>query len=235
MSYSLSNSRARFVSYSSQLLSVAKTTNKLPLGQFSYSYKNYIYQSIVVLLSSAIEEYHKTILEDWFFRLRTASVTMDKIPVNSRMIGLLSVTEHHYKNFLYDREGEKDILKMLAKQKDAMKKYVDDAEAFDHKRFGMIVLGKKKYPSTKNLDALYNRLGIPNIFNVLSKIRHKDFKTQLDSFLSVRESIAHEGAGAVTYDDVKNHISFLNELIYLLDKELYKNCCRVSGSAYWPK
>lgn len=235
MSYAKSNSRVVFDNYTTQLLSVAKTTNRIPLGVLSYAHKNVIYQSLIVLLSSAIEEYHKTFLEDWFFKLRTSRVTMDKIPVNSRMFGFLTATEHHYKSFLYNREGEKDIIKSLVKQKGLLKKYIDDVEVFDLSKFEVAILNKKKYPSTKNVEILYNRLGIPSIFNALSMMGHRDYKTQLDSFLSIRESIAHVGAGAVTFTDVKNQIAFLQEFIYLLDKELYKHCCRVAGAVYWPK
>lgn len=94
---------------------------------------------------------------------------------------------------------------------------------------------QQKYPSIKNIMTLYNRIGIPNIFSVLSALKHRDYKNPLNSFLSVREAIAHQGAGAVTFNDVKNHIEFINELIYMFDKELYKNCCRVAGASFWPK
>ena len=189
----------------------------------------------MVLLSSSIEEYHKTFIEDWFYKLRSSNVTMAKLPDNTKLYGLLHNTEQHYRSFLYDRDNEKETIDKLVKVKHTLKKYVDDTEPFDINWLAKNVWGNKKYPSVKNIITLYNRLGIPNIFQVLSVLKHKDYKTPLDSFLSVRESIAHQGAGAVTFVDVKKHIKLVNELIYLFDKELYKNCCRVAGAAYWPK
>ncbi len=235
MSYSKSNARIVYDGFSGQLLSLAKSTNAIPAAILTYNHKDLIYKSLVVLLCSSIEEYYKTFIEDWFYKLRSSGVNMNKIPVNARMLGFLHNTEHHYKNFLYDRDSEKDIIEKLVKNKSVLKKYVDDTEPFDMSWLAKNIWSNKKYPSTKNITTLYNRLGISNIFGVLSLLKHKDYKVQLDSFLSVRESIAHAGAGAVTFDDVKAHIEFINELIYLLDKELFKHCCRVAGSAYWPK
>lgn len=235
MSYSKSNAKLEFDCFSGQLLSLAKSTNAIPTATLSYNHKDLIYKSLVVLLSSSIEEYHKTFIEDWFYKLRVSGAHMDKIPINARMFGFLHNTEHHYKNFLYDRDSEKDIINKLAKNKAVLKKYVDDFEPFDMSWLAKDVWSNKKYPSTKNISALYNRLGISNIFGLLSSLKHKDYRLQLDSFLSVRESIAHAGAGAVTYDDVYDHIKFVNELVYLFDKELYKHCCHVAGSAYWPR
>lgn len=235
MSYAKSSARLGYDGFSSKLMSLAKSTERIKATELTYDHKNLIYQSIVVLLSSAIEEYHKSIIEDWFYRLRINNVTMDKVPDNAKIYGLLHSTEQHYMKFLYSKENEKEILEKLANSKQILKKYVDDTEQFDIGWLAKSVWSNKKYPSVKNTLTLYNRLGIPNIFNVLSSIKHKDYKNQLNSFLSVRESIVHQGAGAVTFEDVKNHIRFINELISLFDKELYKHCCRVAGSAYWPR
>ena len=235
MSYSKSNARVVYDTFSNQLLSLAKSTNRIRGTVLTYNHKNLIYQSLVVLLCSSIEEYHKTFIEDWFYKLRMSNVSMKTIPNNTRMLGFLHNTENHYKNFLYDRDSEKDIINKLVKNKQILKAYFDDSETFNINSLAKNVWSNKKYPSSKNIITLYNRLGISNIFGKLSSLRHKNYKVQLDSFLSVRESIAHAGAGAVTFDDVKDHIEFVNELIYMLDKELYKHCCKVSGASYWPK
>lgn len=235
MSYAKSAARQGYEGFSSKLLSLARSTEQIKVNVLTYEHKNLIYQSIVVLLSSAIEEYHKTFIEDWFFRLRASHVTMSRVPDNAKIYGLLHNTVQQYRDLLYSRENEKEILEKMVNSKQLLKKYVDDTELFDISWLAKNVWSNKKYPSVKNITILYNRLGIPNIFKVLSIIKHRDYKNPLNSFLSVRESIAHQGAGAVTFDDVKNHISFINELIYLFDKELYKHCCRVAGSVYWPR
>lgn len=234
MSYTKSSARQGYDSFSMQLLSLAKSTEKISSPALTYAHKNLIYQSIVVLLSSSIEEYHKTFIEDWFYKLKSSNVTMAKLPDNVKIYGLLHSTEQLYRGFLYDRENEKETIEKLVKVKRSLKKYVDDTEQFDINWLAKNVWGNKKYPSIKNIVTLYNRLGIPNIFQVLAVRKHKDYKTLLDSFMSVRESIAHQGAGDVTFVDVQKHIKLINELIYLFDKELYKNCCRVAGAAYWP-
>lgn len=234
MSYSRSLARQSYERFSSQLHALAKSTEKIKMPALTYEHKNLIFQSIIVLLSSAIEEYHKTYIEDWFYRLRTANVTMEKIHDNTKIYGLLHGTEQYYKSFLFDKDNEKETIKKLIKYKNVLKKYVDDSELFDIAWLAKNVWGDKKYPSVKNITILYHRLGITDVFEVLSRLKHKDYKTPLTSFMSIRESIAHVGAGAVTYTDIINHILLVNELIYLLDKELFKLCCRVAGSEFWP-
>ena len=87
MSYSKSLARQGYESFSSQLLSLAKSTEKINSHALTYAHKNLIYQSIVVLLSSSIEEYHKTFIEDWFYKLRSSNVTMAKLPDNTKLYG----------------------------------------------------------------------------------------------------------------------------------------------------
>ena len=235
MSYTKSNARVVFESFTTQLMSLATSTNKINAAFFSYGHKNLVYQSIFVSLCSAIEEYHKTIIEDWFYQLKASNVPMAKIHDNTRLFCLLFGTEQDFKNFLFDRDNEKKTIEKLVLKKSILKKCIDDNEHFDMDWLARNVWSNKKYPSTKNITTLYNRLGISNIFEELKKLKHKDYKMQLDSLLSIRESIAHVGAGAVTFYDVKKHVNFVKEFVYLLDKELYKHCCRVAGSAYWPK
>lgn len=131
MSYTKSSARKGYDIFSSQLLSLAKSTEKISSPAFTYAHKNLIYQSIVVLLSSSIEEYHKTFIEDWFYKLRTSNVPMAKVPENARMYGLLHNTMHLYRGFLYDKENEKETLEKLVNTKQILKKYVDDTEMFD--------------------------------------------------------------------------------------------------------
>lgn len=135
----------------------------------------------------------------------------------------------------HQTQNEKETLEKLVNTKSTLKNFLDDTELFDNRWLAENIWSNKKYPSVKNLITLYNRLGIPNIFKVLASVGHKDYKTPLNSFLSIRESIAHQGAGDVTYKDVKSYIDFINNLIYMFDKELYKHCCRVAGGVFWPR
>ena len=144
MSYSKSMARHGYETFSSQLLSLAKSTDKIKSPALTYAHKNLIYQSIVVLLSSSIEEYHKTFIEDWFYRLKVSNVTMAKVPDNAKIFGLLHSTEQHYKNFLFDRENEKETLEKLVKAKQNLKKYVDDTELFDMGYLAKNVWSNKK-------------------------------------------------------------------------------------------
>lgn len=234
MSYSKSNARVDFDATADYLLEKARQTERIPLTVMPQELKVLVFQAILVLLSSNVEEYHKHIIEDWFYQLRSQNARMDKVPLNTRMLGLLKRTESGVKEYLFKKTNERTSIDNFNRNKDDMFLFLNDVGLFNLSRLHSTVWGDKKYPSQDNIKTLYNRIGIPNIFDRINSKAHKDYKPGLKSFTDIRESIAHTGIGSFTYEDVKNQKSFICEFIYMLDKELYCHCCTVSGSQYWP-
>lgn len=235
MSYAKSKSRSDYESLSMKLRSLATSTDRIPFAELTYDHKNLINQALVVLLSSAIEEYNKSVIEDWFYQLRIQNAQMHQIPVNARMYGLLHRTAPHYRNYLYKKENEDKIIMELDKAKNDIHNLVNDNAVFSTSYLSKEVWGDKKYPSIKNMSILYNRIGIKNIFDQIAVRYHHNYKNQLDSLLSLREAIAHTGYTTVTYTDIIGHIDLVDKLINRLDRVLYTHCCKGAGSQYWPK
>lgn len=235
MSYAKSKNRIDYESLSANLRSLADSTNRIPLTGLTYEHKNLIYQALIVLLSSAIEEYNKSVIEDWFYQLRIQNATMSKIPVNSRIFGLIHRTAPHYRNYLYKVEGEPKLIEQLDKARNDIYSLINDNAPFTTSYLSKELWGDKKYPSIKNMCVLYNRIGVKNIFESLSLRYHHNFRNQLDSLLSIREAIAHTGLTTVTYTDFISHIDFVDLLINRLDRVLFTHCTIVAGSKYWPR
>lgn len=234
MSYRKSAARIDFDGKADYLLEKARQTEIIPLEIMPQELKILVFQAVLVLLSSNVEEYHKHIIEDWFYQLRNQNAQMGKVPINTRMLGLLKSTESGVKEYLFKKTNERASIENFNKGRTTMSKYLNDTEVFDMSYLHSTVCGDKKYPSQENIKTLYNRIGIPNIFERINAKAHKDYKPSLKSFTDIRESIAHTGSGAVTYEDVRNQKNFICEFIYMLDKELYCQCCAISGSQYWP-
>ena len=235
MSYSKSKCRADYEALSVNLRSLADSTNRIQTAYLSYDHKNLIYQALVVLLSSAIEEYNKCVIEDWFYQLRIQNAQMSQIPDNARIYGLIHRTAPHYRNYLYKIENESVLIDQLDRAKNDIHNLVNDNSVFTTSYLAKELWGDKKYPSVKNMCVLYNRIGIKNIFQSIEARYHHNYRTQLDSLLSIREAIAHAGSTTVTYTDIVGHIDNVDELINKLDRVLYTHCCFEAGSQYWPR
>lgn len=235
MSYSKSKNRTDYENLSASLRSLADSTNRIPLTGLTYDHKNLIYQALIVLLCSAIEEYNKSLIEDWFYQLRVQNANMGQIPVNSRMFGLLHRTVPYYRNYLYKKDGESIIIEQLDKARIDIQSLVNDNAPFTTLYLSKELWGDKKYPSIKNMGVLYNRIGIKDLFGSLSARFHYNFKNQLSSLLSIREAIAHIGQATLTYSDIIGHIDFVNLLINKIDRVMFSHCNIVAGSQYWPK
>lgn len=235
MSYAKSKSRVEYEALSVNLRLLANSTNRIPLTSLSYDHKNLIFQALVVLLSSALEEYNKSVIEDWFYQLRIQKALMSQIPVNARIYGLIHKTVHLYRNYLYKIDNESKLIEQLDKTRNDIHDLLDDNVVFTTSYLSKEVWGDKKYPSIKNMCVLYNRIGIKNVFQCIEKRYHHNFKNQLDSLLSIREAIAHTGSTTVTYNDIVGHIDLVDDLINKLDRVLYTHCCIEAGSQYWPR
>ena len=94
-------------------------------------------------------------------------------------------------------------------------------------------MATNKYPSVKNLKILYIRIGINDIFNEVARRGQKDYKSQLESFLSIREAIAHQEAPVMTFQDVERHLDNLIDFINKIDRVVYSHITKISGEGYW--
>lgn len=84
-----------------------------------------------------------------------------------------------------------------------------------------VIVGNRKYPSVKNIKAIFNRIGVPNIFHRLNAITKRDSEKVLQSFLDIRQAIAHQSPPNLTYPDVRSYIRNVQGIVRALDRILY--------------
>lgn len=230
MPYSKSSARIDFENTTRQLLTRSRKASYKNV-KISYEHRIMIFQSSIFLLSASFEEYLKSLIEDLVFQFNQENALLKELPENFRSLVLLESQLPTFKAYIHNGDEGKTLNKL--KTSNNYFKLLNDNEQFqNHIRPGQII-GTKKYPSIKNLNILFNRLGIKKIINEINRKGQKDYKLDLESFLDIRESLAHETAPSVTFVDVSRNYKNISEIIGMLDRVTYSQIVKISGEKFW--
>lgn len=230
MPYNKSQARIDFETGTKSLKQVAKKVS-YSSSPLNYDQKLLIFQSTIFLMSAKIEEYTKALIENLIFNYKSKVAVMSEIPENIRTKVLIDNQLVHYQNFNFNKD-EKKLLEKISCTK-SYYELLNLTNTFSNSINSKSVLGNNKYPSVKNLKILYLRIGIKDIFNNIQIHGQKDYKSQLESFLSIREAIAHQQAPVMTFQDVERHLNNLLDLINKIDRVVYSHIVNVSGERFW--
>jgi len=230
MPYSKSRARQEFETESNKLVKLAKKVS-YKSSPLTYEHKQLINQSCIFLLSARIEDYTKNLIEDLIYRYRLNGANLGNIPKNIRTKTLLDKQVQHYRNY-YNSSDERKLLNSISIDNNFYE-LLNDTSVFNTQIHPSNIIGTNKYPSIKNLKVLYLRMGITDIIVELNRKSEKDLKTSLESFLSLRESIAHQGAPTITFDDIERNFKNINEIIKYFDRIIYSHISNESGSTFW--
>ncbi len=195
-----------------------------------------VLSSSVLLCSAKIESYTEDIFDKIADALSTSTIKVHKLPLELRtyLFGCNDPITSAYKRHVAFGE-EKAFLKSMGNylSTSTVASFSNHHSAIPRVS-GNQICGKKKYPSPENIELLYNRLGIPNIFANLNKIGKRDVKLELDSFNSLRTALAHTGLGpTMNAADIQGHLSKMQGMIGLIDREISRHCIRWMGMAHW--
>jgi hypothetical protein len=91
----------------------------------------------------------------------------------------------------------------------------------------------KKFPSVKNIKVLFRRLGLVDLSQKLSRRTRSNFDLSLQSFMDVRNALAHESPPSITDVDVNLYFTRIACWVDAIDREFYSHVVSTSGSAYW--
>lgn len=230
MPYIRSQARDDFETGTNSLKKVAKKVS-YKSSPLKYEQKMLIFQSTIFLMSARIEEYSKVLIEKIIFNFRSKNALMSEIPENIKTKALIDNQLTHYRNFNHN-PNERKLLEKISCEKEYYD-ILNPTNSFSNSIRANNILATNKYPSVKNLKILFFRLGINDIFNEVASKGQKDYKSQLESFLSVREAIAHQVPPTLTYQDVERHLENLTDLINKIDRVVYSHIVKTSGEAYW--
>jgi len=230
MPYSKSRARKEFEIESNKLVKLAKKVS-YKSSPLTYDHKQLINQSCIFLLSARIEDYTKNLIEDLIYSYRTKGAILKNIPKNTRTKTLLDKQVNYFRTY-YNSSDERALLKSISID-NASYQIIDDNIPFALQIHPTNIIGTNKYPSIKNLKILYHRLGINDIITELHRKAKKDIQTTIESFLSLREAIAHQGAPSITFGDIERHFKNINGTINYLDRVVYSHIKKESGEIYW--
>lgn len=230
MSYRKSQSRVDFEEGTISLKRVAKRIS-FKSSPLTYEQKQLIYQSAIFLMSPKIESYSETLIENIVFNYKSKEATINELPDNIINRTIVDNQLTHYRNFI-NNSDERKLLEKI-NHKNHYYKMLNENEKICDFISARTILATNKYPSLKNMKILYFRIGIQDVMKAIQIRGQKNYKDQLESFLSVREAIAHQAAPSLTFEDVERHLNNLIEIINSIDRVVYSHITKVSGEKFW--
>lgn len=230
MPYKKSQSRKDFEESTKSLISVTKKIS-FKSSSLTYEQKQLIYQSAIFLMSPKMEAYSKSLIESIIYNYKSRGATTDELPDNIINRTIIHNQLSHYRNFI-NSSDEKKLLESIS-YKNSYYKMLDDNHVACDFIHASPILATNKYPSIKNMKILYFRIGIKDIIKSIQFKGKKDYKDQLESFLSVREAIAHQEGPPLTFVDIERHLNNLLEIINNVDRVVYSHITKISGEKFW--
>ena len=180
-----------------------------------------------VFAFAQLEVYVKSFVEDSLGALNTANPSFDKWP-DLMMAYLLHKSDElaaEYRKFgISDDEGA--ILEKVARTARRIADWGNGGSP-PATAESAAFLEKKKYPSPANLPQLFRRLGIKQIWAVVSATGKMDSKLILTSLNDLRTGIAHEGRVPPSFGlaDFKDRLKQMRRFVAALDRGVSTHFC----------
>ncbi|MBY6109112.1 hypothetical protein KUV74_01735 [Halomonas sp. DP1Y21-3] len=231
MPYSKSDSRKTF---DDRLRNLKKTCRIADVKKSNTpsDVKDLVMHAAIFETSAALEEYVKSFIEDYEYRLINCNVAIKKLSQNTRSFLLLNSTSQAVGMYVYEKN-----------EKGAINKIDVEGECFDAIHGDMpykasvnlkrLVYGKK-YPTVENWRSLFYRFGLDGFESKVDPIIKGSSKNIMQSFNDVRTAIAHETPPSLTMLDTRDHIESVEKLIRGVDRVLYSHVCKHTGAMTWP-
>ncbi|MEZ8929380.1 MULTISPECIES: HEPN domain-containing protein [unclassified Vibrio] len=191
-----------------------------------------VYRNAIFQTSAALEEYVKALLEDWIHKLHANYKTIRYAPEPLILWAAGKKQKNSFQHFIAFGDESK-LISSLASTHGLHDVFNKDSLAKDVIcQSGMV--RDRKYPSKKNLVALFKRFGINDIFKSMQIKGKKDYKKNLESFSDIRTMIAHEHPTPdITAEDTRKQLLIIDDFIAKLDAIMYSHVVSISGSDCW--
>lgn len=197
--------------------------------------REYVIAAAVFLAFAEIENYVGDVFSSFSNCIRANVTKGSKLPGNVRPHLFLQKSNAPaiFGNFITSN-SEKDLFRSFSSALSSHAgSYIDDAveiKAFSGKDLYTTI----KYPSEKNLEKLFFRIGVDKIFMVLSKILREDAKALLESISSLRTQLAHTGTlPGISAKDVKARLASAERFVGAMDRVMYQVTTSHYKAAEW--
>lgn len=233
MAYTKSTARKDFQQNISTIINdinlASKSRNNIP-----FSIKQCVYRNAIFQTSALLEEYIKSILEDWIYMLHVKNKTLMDIPDELQFWTAGKKQQSTFQNFAYNGNESRfiDQLCSLDNLKELFMGTIKVKDVITQNEN----ISDRKYPSIRNITALFKRFGINDVLNVTSQKGKKEYKMIIKSFSDRRTEIAHHHPTPDLYPrDVVSSIGSIDNFVAILDRVLFSHVVFHSGFECWKK
>jgi hypothetical protein len=230
MPYSISLARQQFSVELALMLSTCKSASLKRSGFSNYA-KEMLYQAAIFKASAFLEEYLKGVIDDWIFLIISNNYKCQNLPENMKWFFVTNSLESGYKSYFYQPN---ELILINSSKRNPHFSLLSSGD-IPKKLLNTDKITNKKYPSVKNIRSLFIRIGIENIFSLIDRKLRTNSSLQLESFLSIREAIAHQAPPSLTYNDIKKYLDDLKVFVGVIDRVLYSHVLRYTGNNCWKK
>lgn len=232
MAYSKSLPLKNFLTEIDEIIKVIRKVSLRSNSSLDSTFKEYILSSSIFLAHAEIENYIQDI-----FNLYLRSLSQKKFfELNEDLRSFLVykfVKDNNIHHSLLAND-EKSIMNIIKKEASNGHKHIFDKDLQITYISGKSVYETYKYPSVKNIQKIYKRIGCDKIFDLVSQEIRKNAKNILERIGTYRTSLAHT---ATLSNMASNDLIFaLNELklfVKGLDKVLYKRIVADYQQIFW--
>ncbi|MBY2965551.1 hypothetical protein HF251_23115 [Rhizobium leguminosarum] len=228
MRYKVSRFRKDFNVRTAALVSAARQANRKGIPT---SVRDLAFQCAILQTSAATEEYIRTLFEAWAFMVRNSGAASSVVPTRTRIAVAKSRLEAHFASYVFNSD-EKAFLSKLEGENDLWT-FLSGGSVIPGTFVGKVVFDERKYPSPKNVKVLFSRIGIDNVFDLMSALLRADAEYRLVSFNSIRTALAHANPPQLTLPDVKRNVDDMQSLVGAFDRILHKSLSNHFGQPVW--
>lgn len=231
MSYEKSIARQDFEDTVKTFHSLSKDVSLKKRG-ISHEIQQCVYRNAIFQTSAALEEFIKSILEDWIHLLHKHKKKSSCAPKELIFWAVGKDQKSAFQQFVLTGDEGKFIaqlsgIKRLPTFFDEATEIKDIINIYEHIR-------DRKYPSKKNIIALFRRFGVNNLFKEVQIKGKKDYIKILESFSDVRTEIAHQHPTPdLTFNDIKQQLHSICDFVAKIDRVLYSHIIKTSGQDCW--
>ncbi len=229
MPYKKSLARKNFLHETDSILQTSRKSSYKKAG-ISDPAIDMILQAAVFKTSAQLEEYLKNAITDWLFNVKNNGYSANDLPDNLKWYFICNSHLTEYRQYIYNSDEKKLIDNLKSKQQNLL---FDKTQSLADIINPLAVVSDRKYPSVRNIKRLFNRIGIPNVFHQVNRRSHRPFETILQSFLDIREAIAHQHPPNLTYDDVRDHTRSIQSFVSVMDRILHSHVISFHDGRCW--
>lgn len=190
-----------------------------------------VYQNCVFQLSALLEDYLQSVSRSWFDNLQSMGANNSALPEYTRTMILLKYQEEAFKRFIGLGDESSFSTKILEEK--SVFSVLDSSKAIPDCDLNDLIISDKKFPSIRNFDKLFKRLGIEKIYGKISMRTKSTFDLNLQSFMDMRNALAHECPPSITHVDVGRYFQQIELWIGAIDRIFYSHVVKTSGSPAW--